>query len=407
MPVRRTLLALFLCAGAAAAADAKAEVKTLKEVIAGDLVSISSKEIVIAADGGKKAVPIDQVLTLTFGQQVGALPGVPWSDVELTDGTLLHCAKVGIAGDEVTVTLLAGPTAKFPLDCVSNILTQAHTEKYRKRWDEVLNPDQKRAHDVLAAFTEGEINPIEGTIGKINDKGEISFTSARTGREQTVPMTAVAGMIFERKPGANPVIQCRLYDTHRDVVVVSSAETTPNGFVVATPSGAKIEYAPALVAKMDYSKGKLDYLSDMTPTKVAESCAGAEGVEDSVKHFRTNANLEDKPIRVGNMQYEKGLALHAYTEIVYDLKGEYLQFKAVVGVDDDVKGYDTPVLLVIEGDGVERVKQAFSRKDKEKATTITLNIKDVRKLRIVVSRLPEARLDLGLHLDLADAQVSK
>jgi hypothetical protein len=407
MPVRRTLLALLLCAPAAWAADAKTELKTLKqEVIAGDLVSMSSKEIVIARGGEKTTVPIDQVLSLTFGQSVGNLPNVPWSDVELTDGTMLHCAKVSIADDQVEVALLAGPTAKFPLECVYNVLSNAHVEKNRKRWDEILNPDQKRAHDVLAAYTkDGDLNPVEGTIGKINDKGEISFTIASSGTEKKPNMSAVAGMIFDRKPAANPPpVQCRLYDTHRDLVVVSAGESSPNGFTATTPSGAKIEYTTALVAKMDYSKGKLDFLSDMTPIKVTEACVGAE---DSVQHYHANVNLDDKPIRVGNVQYDKGLALHAYTELVYDLKGEYREFKAVAGLDDDVKGDDRPVQLVIECDGVPRVKQTISRKDKEKPPPITLNVKDVRKLRIVVSRASGALLDLGLRLNLADAQVSK
>ena len=39
---------------------------------------------------------------------------------------------------------------------------------------------------------------------------------------------------------------------------------------MTTPAGAKIEYTPALVVKMDYSHGKRDYLSDMTPIKVDE-----------------------------------------------------------------------------------------------------------------------------------------
>ena len=52
-----------------------AELHTLKqETITGDLVGLSNKEIVIAAGAGKVTTPIDQVLTLTFGQQTGALP---------------------------------------------------------------------------------------------------------------------------------------------------------------------------------------------------------------------------------------------------------------------------------------------------------------------------------------------
>ena len=113
MPVRRTLLVLLLCASTGWAA----ELKTLKqETITGDLVRISSKEIVLKAASGDVTTPIDQVLTLTFGQQTGPLPSnLAWVDVELTDGTELHCATFSVKKTQVEVTLLAGQKVTFPL----------------------------------------------------------------------------------------------------------------------------------------------------------------------------------------------------------------------------------------------------------------------------------------------------
>jgi hypothetical protein len=197
-------------------------------------------------------------------------------------------------------------------------------------------------------------------------------------------------------------VQCKLLDLQRNVVYVSGVEPTATGFTVTTPEGVKIDYTPALVSKMDYSKGKLEYLSEMNPAKVVETFVGADA-----EHYRRDASLEDKPLRVNNVQYEKGLALHSYTELVYDLKGEYREFTAVVGIDDNVGGHDRPVQLLIEGDGQELVKMTLTRKDKEKDKKVLQNIKDVKKLRIVVSRAPGELLDWGIHLDLADAKVSK
>jgi hypothetical protein len=187
--------------------------------------------------------------------------------------------------------------------------------------------------------------------------------------------------------------------------MVSGAETTPTGFTVTTPAGAKIEYTPALVVKMDYSHGKRDYLSDMTPTKVDERCNGA----GEAIHYRRDLNLDDKPLHVNNTAYEKGLAVHAHTELVYDLNGDYREFRAIVGIDDDVKGVGRPVLVVIEADGQKLAEVTIQRGVKDKAGPIPLvrNVKDVKKLRIVVTHDPAEFLDLGLHVDLADAYVSK
>ena len=61
--------------------------------------------------------------------------------MELTDGTQLHCAKFAVVKNEVTVTLLAGQTVKFPLSGLSQMLTNANLDKNRKDWAEVLAQD--------------------------------------------------------------------------------------------------------------------------------------------------------------------------------------------------------------------------------------------------------------------------
>jgi hypothetical protein len=402
MPMRRTLLVLLICASAGWGA----ELHTLKqETITGDLVGISNKEIVIARGPDKVTTPIDQALLLTFGPQTGALPNVPWVDVELTDGTQLHCAKFTVVKNEVTVTLLAGQTVKFPLSGLSQMLANAHLEKNRKEWAEVLEKTS-RSRDVLAKVKDGVPNAVEGVIGGASDSGDTIHFTLPSGKEGDFALANIYGMVFSRKPDPNAApVQARLFDAHHNVVMVSGAEITPNGFTVTTPAGAKIEYTQALVVKMDYSHGKRDYLSDMTPIKVDERCNGA----GEAIHYRRDLNLDDKPLHVNNTAYEKGLALHAHTELVYDLKGEYREFRAVVGIDDDVKGVGRPVVVIIEADGQKLAEVTLERGVKEKSGPIPLvrNVKDVKKLRIVVTHDPAEFLDLGLHVDLADAYVSK
>ena len=401
MPVRRTLFAVLLCATACSAA----ELRNLKqETITGDLVGISEKEIVINAPTGKVTTPVDQVLTLSFGQQLGALPAVPWVDVELTDGTVLHCASSRWSRIKATVTLLAGQTATFPLASLSSMLANAHLEKNRKEWADILEKTS-RSRDVLAKLKDGVANAVEGLIGDANEAGETIHFTLASGKEADVALGDVYGMMFSRKPDPNAApVQCRLFDTHHNVVMVSGAEATPTGFTVTTPAGAKIEYTPTLVVKMDYSHGKRDYLSDMTPVKVDELQRRAEPIR-----YRRDLNLDDKPLHVNNTAYEKGLAVHAHTELEYDLKGEYREFRAVVGIDDDVKGVGRPVLVRIEADGQTLAEVTLQRgvKDKAGPAVLVRNVKDVKRLRIIVTHDPAEFLDLGLHVDLADAFVSK
>ncbi len=93
-------------------------------------------------------------------------------------------------------------------------------------------------------------------------------------------------------------------------------------------AGCRVEYPLALVARLDYTKDKLAFLSDLEPVKVVEKSSF-----DRIDHYRRDKNLDDTPLRLGGKNHPKGLALHAYTELVYDLDGKYKEFKALLGVD--------------------------------------------------------------------------
>src|SRR5262249_23553681 len=160
-------------------------------------------------------------------------------------------------------------------------------------------------------------------------------------------------------------------------------------------------YTPEILCRIDYSPGNLAYLSELEPSKVVET-----STEERVEHYRRDLNLDNQPLRLKGQTYPRGLALHSYTELEYDLKGEFLEFKAVAGIDDAVPGIDAPVALLIEADGVKLLEATFSRKDKERARPISVNVKDRQKLRIVVSPAGDL-LDLGKHLNLCDAKVTK
>jgi hypothetical protein len=405
MPLYRTLLALLVCASVGLGA----ELRTLKgEVRKGEVKGITDKEVVFTADGKDVTTPVAEVLQIDFAP-AGKLPtDAKWTDVELTDGTLLHCSAFALKGKQVELKLLAGPEVKLPLAAVANVLNDAQVEKYRKEWTSRLS--KKRRHDVVAilrkseASPEGVVNPLEGTLGDGDEDGKaIAFTLSAGGRKVSFALEKVHGLIFQREldPKA-PSVVCKVRDTVQDVVYASSVVSTPTGVTLTTPAGAKIEYKKDLLAQLDYSKGKLEFLSKMEPVKVVET-----STEDQVYHYQRDVNLDrNGPLRIGGETFSNGLAIHSHTELEYDLKGEFRELKAVIGLDDNVGGHPGPVILRIEGDGKELFSRTLSRKEKDKSKEkVSLNIKDVQRLRIVVTS--GELLDLGKHIDLADAQVSK
>lgn len=399
MSVTRVLLILALAAPAASAA----ELKTLKgEIIKGDLVSVSDKAVVLNAGGKEISTPIDDVLLVSLKDGYDNVADVKYAEVELTDGSLLRCTRVEMKGKDVALTLLQGQEVHLPIAKLAWILNEGHVEQNRKDWKERVLA-KKNVRDVVALKRKGVMNGIAGTFADTaEDNGKLAFNQ-KDGPRRIISPGAVAGLFFQRNPDprARPVL-CKFHDAAHNLLFASAVARTADGYTVTTSSGATIKIATDKVVKMDFSKGKLTYLADINPLSVKES-----STEDVVQHYHRNENLDGKDIRMAGTVYKSGLALHSTTELEYDLDGEYREFKAVVGIDDDVSGDDAPTILKIEGDGNMLLTLTISRKDKQRSQPVALNIKDVKKLKITVTHRDEDLLDLGKHLTLADARVSK
>jgi len=404
MPVRAALLALFLCVSTGWCA----ELHTLKgDIVKGELDSITNTEIVLTEGAKRVATPLAQVLKIDFTNP--AVPPVKlpeqYSDVELTDGSLFHCKEFSVKDKQVELKTLAGQDIKLPLSAIASILMDAGNEKYRKDWTERLS--KKRRRDVVAILNDGAINPVEGTLGTAGADGKTIEFQTASGKKRDLLLANLHGLIFQREldPQAPPVL-CKLSDTYHDLIMVSAAARTPAGLTVTTPAGAQVEVALELVSLLDYTLDKVAFLSRLKPVKVVQTSNF-----DFIDTYRENKNLDNGPLRVYGETYALGLALHAHTELEYDLKGDYREFHALAGIDQSVGGVGGPVVLVIEGviDGQtkELYKRTFTRKDSKepKDGIINLNIKDVQRLRLIV-RTGDL-FDNGKHLDVVNAKVQK
>lgn len=409
MPTGRSLLALVLFAAAASAADQPVLHTLDGKATPCEVVALTAGQVVIKADGQQKEVPVDQVLQLDF-PPTAKLRDAKYIDVELTDGSLLHCGQVSFRGKEVEAVLLAGQKLRFPLDAVGYVLNNAQDAKLQKQWKDVVA--RKRSSDVLASVRDGELVAFNGTFGKADAEGKtIQFDVDSKGEPRALKLEKATALAFLRQPDPKaPPVLCKLSDTVTDLVVVGAFAAAADGYTVTTPAGVTIEYPKALLVRLDYSKGKLTYLSDLEPAKVVYS-----STEEVPQPYRRDKNLDNLPglllANVGEMQQlpwgkgrcPKGLAVHAYTSLEYDLGGDYRELSAWLGIDHDVGGSDGGTKVVIQGDGKELYSGTVSPGDAP--VHVTCNVKDVRRLRIVVSSAD--LLDLGRHVDLADAKVSK
>lgn len=409
MSVRAAFLALFLVSGAVgwcAEPSQIAELHTLKgPVLKGELENITDKEIVLKSNGKSSVTPLAEILKLDFPAIAPAKLTGKYSRIELTDGSRIHCKGWSIKAKQVELTTMAGQEIVVPLLAVTNILNDAQEEKYRKDWGERLA--RKRRRDMVVIIRNDIPNAVEGTFGEADEEGKGIDFQIPGRRKGKLFFVNLHGLIFQREidPAAPPLL-CKLYDSYQNVLMVSTVARTPSGLSVTTPAGAHFDIAQERLMRLDYTLDKVGYLSRLEPIKIIQTSNF-----DFIDTYRRDKNLDNGPLRIYGESYAIGLALHAHTELEYDLKGDYREFHAIAGIDQSVSGEGGPVVLliqgVIDGETKELYKKTFTRKDPKdkKEAAINLNIKDVQKLRIVVRS--GDLFDNGKHLDLVNAKIQK
>ncbi len=400
MPAKRALFCLLVIAAAVLAAPP--ELRPVKgEKVKGDLVGLTDKDIVLQVNGKPLSMPVEGTLQLEFRAPTN--PTGTYTQVELTDGSILRCAEVQFKGGDAILTLVSGQTATVPMRLLSSVMKEANDVKLAAAWKELLG-GSKRAYDALVIKKQsGSLGFGEGTFYDASADGKtIAFKRQGSDNKDNFSLEKIHGMVFSRQPDPNmPSRHCEVLDVQGARLFAKSVVLKDGKIVVETQSGARIEYTPDALAKLDYSKGKLTYLSQMDLARVKL----VQVPYLNSPEFKRDRNVDGGELRLAGKKYETGLGMHARTEVTFDLEGEYREFKAVAGIDDNVsQGDGSPVMVRIEGDGKELLTLSLTRKDGAKP--IGLNIKDVQKLRVIVDKSPDS-LGIGSHMDLADARVSK
>ena len=136
-------------------------------------------------DGKRTAVPFAEILQLELQKAGEAQPAGPITDVELSDGSLLHCKKVTFKGKQAQLTL-AGADATFdiPLQSISYILNGAQDGPVRQEWEEkVLS--KRGNQDQVVIRRDNALNALGGTLGDGAANGQIEFTLEVGGERRT------------------------------------------------------------------------------------------------------------------------------------------------------------------------------------------------------------------------------
>ena len=92
---------------------------------------------------------------------------------------------------------------------------------------------------------------------------------------------------------------------------------------------------------------------------------------------------DGRPLTIGGVSYIKGLGVHAYSEIRYQLDGVCTAFTAVVGVDDEV-GANGSVVFNLFGDGTQ-IYNSGVLTGSSPGVPVSVSLHGIRELALIVT----------------------
>lgn len=391
------LATLLLSAGPAV------EVRTLDgRTVAGELTALDAAALTLTTFEGEAKLPVESLLTLSPKDPPKSPEEPPAVRVELVDGSSLAAAEYAVKGGEAKVKLADGLDVELPVARVANVRFGEQTEALAEQWTKLLATGE--THDLLVVGRDGALDYHKGIVRDVTEE-QVQFEF--DGDVLPVKRNKVYGLIYYRPPaGTLPEAACEIVDASGSRWQARNLSLSDQ-LHWETPAGLSVARPPAAIRKIDFSHGKIVYLTDMEPETLdfTPFFGTAKELPVIAEFFgpRANKSLSGGPLKLGEKVYENGLALHSRTEITYRLPGRFSRLKATAGIDDAVRPHGH-VRLVIRADENVLLEETLTGED-ETPLAIDVNLTGARRLAILVDF--GDKTDIADHLDLCEARIIK
>jgi hypothetical protein len=418
------MIANFLLLGVLAASTVELQVQPVSgELVSGSLTSLDSSQLVLKTESDEVAYPVDE---LFWAIPAGAAPSKAPSAavwVELTDGSRLLGSAYTVERGLASIRLTNDETAEVRTRSINTVRFKSHENEpaLAEQWAKIVGQPNRTSDVVIVRRTlqkkagsdgsnaapEFSLDYVDGVLYNIT-ADSVQFEV--DGELVPVPRSRVEGLIYYHPQGETlrePL--CRVTDAFGTVWSAASLswDSKSERLAFKTTAGVQGELAADELRRLDFSVGKLQYLSDLEPAAVEFTSRQSGGASDDnyAKLFafkRDRSLLESGPLLVAGQEYKKGLALTSRTQVTYVLPEGFRRFRATVGIDDRTGGRGN-VELVITGDGRE-----LSRHEVDgggEPIRLDIDISGVRRLTFLADWGKYG--DTNDDLDLCEARITK
>ncbi len=369
----------------------------------GRLQHLSANSLYLKTPEGEVDLPLKQVLSLAPVKPPRAAPSTKASVwIELVDGSRLTAQQFTIHHGTASIEIETDNPIELPAAAIRRVRFSDPDNPKSPAWP--ADADAPAAADRLIVRAKSGVDLMEGVIGDVTPE-RVEFKID----DETVPAqrAKIDGLIFFHKTGEDlPDAACVVDDSSGAHLRAKSVVLAGGRLQVTTLAGPVITPPLESISRLDFSAGKLIYLSDLTPesTHWTSYFDYGDSLPAVAQYYapRRDEGPERSPLTLGGKTYAKGLSIYSRTEIQYRVPSGVKTLKATAGIDDAVRPLGA-VHLVISSDGKPLFDRAITGDDAP--VDLDLDVTGAQRLTILVDF--GGNQDAGDYLDLADARMLK
>jgi len=352
--------------------------------------------ILLERSGATTALPPATLMSLRWADSgpvgpPGSLPVV----VYLADGSRMPARIIGGDARHLELQTCPAPRLKIPLAELAALrfATPEHAGG-REAFDKAL-ADRDPSQDTLFVLRGDRLAVLRGVTESLGPAGG-SFRW----RNRSVPIApdTVYGLVFAagltRAPRTQAV--CRL----RDASIWAGRITGGSAEKIALElaGGLTITLEVSQLMEIQFQSDRVVFLDDLEPASYQ-----FEPFAVTRWPYRVNRSAANRPIRIGDEHFARGIGVHSQATLVYRLPDGFSRFAAVIGIDEAVGPLGSVVFRVMADD--REVFNSGPVTGGDPPRPILVPIHAARRLQLTVDF--GDRLDVGDQADWAEARLIK
>lgn len=309
--------------------------------------------------------------------------------LDLVDGGRIGAESITIAKENFQVKWSLGEPLEFPIDVVRAVRFKPSGES--ETFEEALT---KPSADQDRIFVEVD-DQVAMLVGLVESLTADNIVFEFEGEKQTLPTAKLFGIVVAQ---VNPVaksksgVTVQLADGSR---ITGKVRELTGGKLTLGMGPAAVSVPWSAVQSMAVRSARLAFLSDLDPVEVEE-----RRIVTLPGPYQRDASVNKTTLTIGERKFERGLGVHAYSRLVFEIGGDYQVFAATIGIDAAAERHGDCVFVVL-GDGRELARERMT--GAAAAKELKLDVSGVKQLTLLVE--PGEDLDLADLANWADARV--